>query len=157
MAGHKLAIAANNAAHGEQSAVGSDDTQEIGGDAADTRLGEDGADCLDLLVDAKDRAAHQAIEVGAADDHGVELFEVFLDLIDGFLLERELEKSAGISAGHSGNELVFARHLHARFRCYFTGRTPSRSGRRKLLESKEEFRFWERSRARPETLGKSRR
>ena len=157
MASHKLTIAANNAAHGEQPAVGGDDAQEVCGDAADPGFGQNGADRLELLVDAEDRAAHQPVEIGASDDHGVELLEVFLDLIDSFLLERELEECAGISAGHSGNELVFARHLHARFRCYFTGRTPSRSGRRKLLESKEEFRFCGRSRVAPETLGKSRR
>ncbi len=106
VARNQRAIAADHVAHGKQPPVGGDHAQEVGGDALDAGLVEDGAERGELLVSAEHRAAHQPGEIGVAGDQRVERVEVVLDRIGRLLLERELEQGVGVAARHSRNDGV---------------------------------------------------
>ena len=140
VAGNQRAIAADHVAHGEQPPVGGDDAQEVGGDALDAGLVEDGAERGQLLVGAEHRAAHQAGKIGVAGNQRVERVEILLDRIGRLLFERELEQGVGVAARHAGNDGVFACHLDALLvnSLHRPGAFPER--RRKSLESKRKVR-----------------
>ena len=90
--------------------------QKIRRQSRDARLGEDRRQRLELLVGTERRAADQPVEIGAAGNQCVELIEIFLDGVDGLVVEGKLEQRAGVSASHTGDDRTFACHWDAR--CY---------------------------------------
>ena len=72
---------------------------------------------LRLRIRRENRAAHEALQIGAVVQHGLELIEIGLDRVDGFLIARQLEQGRCITTGHSRNGRIFSSHERALFCC----------------------------------------
>ncbi len=94
----------------EKATIGGDDAQEVCGKPCDAGLGGDCQQCLELLIGAEYRAAHQAIEIGAAIRKRVKLIEVLFDGVDGLIVACKLEQGGGVTASHTGDDWIFACH-----------------------------------------------
>src|SRR6185437_12075837 len=148
---HKRAVATDHIVHREQAAVGGDHAQEVCRQTGNAGLGENRRQSLELLIGAENGTAHKAVKVRAVRDERVEPIEILLDGIHGLVVEGELEQGVGITAGHAGDDRIFACHGNARC-LYFIHRPDAvAEGRRKPLESKREFRSLETSRMPAET------
>ena len=64
----------------------------------------------ELLVGAKCRTAHEAMQIGALRQKRIEPIKVVIDRIDGLILESKFEKSGGVATSHSESDGIFACH-----------------------------------------------
>ena len=73
-------------------------------------LSSTAASALACVVRRENRAADQALQIGAVGQHGLEFVEIGLDRVDGFLVARQLEQGRSITTGHSRNGRIFSSH-----------------------------------------------
>src|SRR5262249_45923094 len=70
--------------------------------------GKNCSKCSKLFVGAERRATHQTMKVGVAGDERIELIEIVLDCVDGFVVEGKLEKGGGVATSHARDDWFFA-------------------------------------------------
>src|SRR6185295_19771181 len=95
----------------EQAPVAGGDLDEVADEPADLSLVEDGGDGASLFFGREDRAADEALEVGAFVEEGGETIEVGLDGGKCLVAQREVEEVAGITFGNSRTGRRIVRHL----------------------------------------------
>ena len=100
----ELAVVGDHCPQEEKPALDRDEPDEIGGDPADSRSGEDGVERLDLVLGGEHRAADKALEVGAFGDQAVELLERLGDGVGLTVVLGEREQSGRVAPGYAGNE-----------------------------------------------------
>ena len=106
----ELAVGPDHVRQGEEPAVGGREADEVAGQPADPGLRQHGLDRLDLVLGREGRAAHEAPQVGALGQQGVEPVEPLGHRVDGPLVAGELEQRRGVPPGD-------ARQGRTRFRC----------------------------------------
>ena len=83
--------------NGEEAAVAGGDLDEVGGQAADAGMVENGGDGARLLLGREDRAGDEALQVGALLDEAGEIAEIGLDRRELVAIERQLEKGVCVA------------------------------------------------------------
>src|ERR1700722_20584361 len=105
----ELVVIRDHVADRKQAALGGDQLDEIGGDSGNAGLVEQRAERLDLILGREDRAAHQALEIGALSDHAAEGLHRGSDLIGRLALARQGEQGQGVAPRHSRNDVFLLR------------------------------------------------
>ena len=83
-----------------------DQADEVGGDAADVRVGQNGVERLELVGGRENRASHQPFEVRALGDHRVESRQCVGDSVGLAFVEGEREQGGRVASRDSRNDRV---------------------------------------------------
>jgi hypothetical protein len=137
----KGTIAADHVPNGKKSPIGRDDPEEIGGQSCDAGFRQYRRQSFELLVNAERRTSDETMEIGTFGEKRVEPIEVLLDGVDGFVLESELEKSGGVTPGHSRDDRFLACHWRTLVAYVIHRLNAVADWQRKQLEFKREFRL----------------
>jgi hypothetical protein len=109
----ELVEALDHVADREQAALLRDKLEEIGGDAGNAGLGENGDQRLDLRVAREHRALHQALHIGRSGDEIAESLQIRRDRVGRLGFLRQREKSGRVASRHAGYERFFLSHSRA--------------------------------------------